>query len=378
MFRSLFLRLSVSLLPVMLFGFGLALSVALVLGNPNLIKSAVRDSGLYEVLIDDVFLQNQSVLGADIPVNDPGIRDAVQGAFTPQLLQASGDHIIDGTYAWLKGETATPQFNVDLTGAKAQAAENIATYASARAINLPLCSAAQVREIYASGLNLYTLTCRPPELSTDTIHNMVRGSLLTSTDFFKGAFVTAGSIQDANGQPLYQRLSFIPTVYQWTIKAVYFLGILAALAAAGVMFLSKPSRAGVKRVGITSLVVGGVSILFSVLLGFISSYVSEGITKISGSTEALQVKMSDIVHILITDTRYWWLRLAIAEVIVGIGLLVWLRMKRTPMISAPEHTSGLANPRDPSQLYRAPQDTDTPSGNDQTPWNNRPPQAPLS
>lgn len=357
MFRSLFLRLSVSLLPVTLFSFGLALSAMLVFANPTFIKSAVRDSGLYNVLIDDVFLQNQSILGTTLPINDSGITDAVKAAFTPNLLQTTGDHIVDGTYAWLKGETETPQFNIDLTSAKAQAADNVGAYVATRAASLPICSTAQARIFYSGSMNLYTLTCRPADLSTETIHSMVKGSLMTSNDFFGDAFMTASSIQDKNGQPLYTRLSFIPTLYQWTIKAVYILGGIAALTAAGVFFLSSPRRAGVKRLGITALAIGGTSALFSILLGFISSYISEGITKISGSTDALQVKITDIVHILLTDVRYWWLRIAIAEVVIGIGLLIWLRVMRKPALSPQPEPAALNNmpPTDPTAPTASPQ-----------------------
>lgn len=357
MFRSLFLRVSVSLLPVTLFSFGLALSAMLVFANPNLIKSAVRDSGLYEVLIDDVFLQNQSVLGTALPIHDNGVTDAVNAAFTPNLLQTTGDHIVDGTYAWLRGDTKTPQFNVDLTSAKAQAADNVGTYVANRAAGLPVCSTAQARAFYSSSMDLYTLTCRPADLSTETIHSMVQGSLMTSGDFFGNAFLTASSIQDQNGQPLYTRLSFIPTLYQWTIKAVYILGGVSALAATGVLLLSSPRRAGLKRLGLTSVAIGAVSALFSILLGFISSYISEGITKISGSTDALQVKITDIMHILLTDVRYWWLRIAIVEVAIGVGLLVWLRMVRKPALSPqpePAALNGLP-PTDPTAPTIPPQ-----------------------
>lgn len=357
MFRSLFLRLSVSLLPVTLFSFGLALSAMLVFGNPTFIKSAVRDSGLYEVLIDDVFLQNQSVLGATLPLHDNGVSDAVKAAFTPNLLQTTGDHIVDGTYAWLRGDTETPQFNVDLTNAKAQAAENVGTYVANRAAGLPICSSAQARAFYSSGMDLYTLTCRPSDLSTETIHDMVRGSLMTSSDFFGNAFMTASSIQDQNGRPLYTRLSFIPTLYQWTIKAVYILGGISALATTGVLLLSSPRRAGVKRLGITTLAIGGVGVLFSILLGFISSYISDGITKISGSTDALQVKITDILHILLTDVRYWWLRIALAEVVIGAGLLVWLRIARKPALSPQPEPAALNGvpPTDPTAPTIPPQ-----------------------
>ena len=329
-FRSLFYRLATSLLPVTLFGFGVCLSMMLVFANPTFVKGAVRDSGLYNVLVDDLFLQNQSVLGTSISVQDSGVRDAVARAFTPQLLQSTGDHIIDGTYAWLRGETATPQFNVDLTGAKTQAAENVATYAANRAAGLPVCTTAQTRQLYASGLNLYNLSCRPATLTTQSIHDNVRSSLLTSSDFFNGAFISASSITDANGQPLYARLSFIPALYQWIIRGVWILGIIAAVSLAGVMLLHTTRRGGIKQGSVTVLTVGVTSGLLALMTGFVANYLVSAIVKLSANDAALQVKISDIARILVADVRHWWLRIAIIEVVVAVIALVWLRVSRKP------------------------------------------------
>lgn len=363
MIRSFFLRLASSLLPVALFGFGLALSSMLVFGNPTLVKNAVRDSGFYDVLVDNVFLQNQKIVGTGLPVSDPGIRDAVSSAFTPQLLQTTGDDIIDGSYAWLKGETERPEFNVDLTSAKAQAAENVAAYVANKAAGLPVCTPAQAQQLQASGMNMYTLTCRPAQLSVQDIHTMVRGSLMTSNDFFTDAFVTASTVQDTNGQPLYERLSFIPTLYQWTIIGVYVLGGVAALSLAGVLLLARNRRSGVKRAAAVTLVTGISSGVLAVLLGFAGGFMGDGMAKIAGSTEALQVKLTDIVTALLDDVRYWWLRIAIIEVVLGIIALVWLRVTRQKALANSMDTvqtktdSPAAGPTNDAVSSSAPVDT---------------------
>ncbi|MGF7229111.1 MAG: hypothetical protein ACQR33_03960 [Candidatus Saccharibacteria bacterium] len=334
--RHLLLRIARYFLPMTLFGFGLLLSMLLVLGNPALIKAAIKDSGLYNVMVDDVLLQNQTVVGT-LPLSDPGIKQAIDSAFTPQILGQNGDNIIDGTYAWLQGKTTTPAFNVDLGPAKNAAAENVATYVANRFAALPTCSTSQLRTLQASGVvnDPYNLTCRPATLSAQSVHDSVASSILNSTEFVKNTAVTATSVQDTKGQPLYQRLSVIPTVYQWAVKGVFLLGIVALVALLGVIFLEITRRAGLKHAAWIGLWVGGVSTALALLAGFAGHYLTSAITKVSGSDQALQVKISDIVQTIVTDIRYWWLRIGVAEVVIAISLLIAVKVVRK-RVQSPE------------------------------------------
>lgn len=339
-FRRLLLRIATHFLPITLFGAGLLLSMVLVFANPSLIKAAVKNSGLYNVVVGDVLLQNQTTI-ANLPLNDPGITQAINSAFTPQILEQNGNAIIDGTYSWLQGKTTTPTFNVDLGSAKNAAAENVATYITNRFSALPVCSASQLRELQASGAinNPYSLTCRPSTLATRVrVHDDVASSILNSTEFVKNTAVTASSVQDSKGQPLYQRLSFIPHLYQWIIKGVYLLSGFALLAIIGVIFLSATRRVGLSHVAWAGLWIGGASAILALLAGFLSSHVTSAITKISGSNQVLQVKISDIVQTLVTDIRYWWLRIGIIEIVGAVCLLIGIRVIRTrvqPVIDPP-------------------------------------------
>ena len=180
---------------------------------------------------------------------------------------------------------------------------------------------------------MYALTCRPANLTVQNIHDMVRGSLLTSNDFFDNASMTASTLKDQNGQPLYERLSFIPTLYQWTVISVYVLGGVALLASAGVVLLSRPKRAGVKRLGTTMLLSGIASAVLALVIGFASSYVSEAIAKMSGSTEALQVKITGILTLLLADIRHWWSVIAVTQIVIAVGLLLWWKFTKKPPIA---------------------------------------------
>src|SRR5690348_6538727 len=97
--RRILYGFAVSLLPVTLFGFGLLWSLSQVVGSAPPVKSAIDKSGVYNVVVDDVLLQNQTSISG-FPLSDAGIKSAIENAFPPSLLQQSSDHILDGTYAW--------------------------------------------------------------------------------------------------------------------------------------------------------------------------------------------------------------------------------------------------------------------------------------
>jgi hypothetical protein len=339
--KSLFLRLSTFLLPSTLFIFGLGLSLLMVFGQPQPIKSAVTDSGLYSVLVDDVLAeQGQTTIGTlSIPLTDPHIKQAIAQAFTPAVLQNAGDQILDGFYAWIQGKTEQPVISVNLNGAKEQAAENIATYVAARVASLPTCSTSELYQIYNSGAlasgNYYSFTCRPASLSTQTVHDTVNQSILGSSDFANKITLDASTITDENGQPLYKKLSFIPKGYKITVWSTYATGVIALLAIAGIIFLRSNKRLGLKRAAIVLLAVGIPSMLLAIATAWGSTYLERLITSASGNTAALQVKFAAIARELVTDVRTWWLWISGIEIALGIGLLVGLRFSRKLVVVPP-------------------------------------------
>lgn len=329
--RKFLVWLAALALPTALFGFGLLLSLNVVVGRPAPVKSAVDNSGLYSVLVDSALAQNKVTIG-DIPLNDPEIKKIISGNFTPSLLQQSGDHIIDGTYGWLQGKTSSPQFNVNLTGTRNQTAQDIATYVTLKVSKLPVCSASQSYAALASlsSANVYNLSCRPSVLNLITVHDQIYSAIIGSGQFLDQAKVTATSVKDSNGKPLYQQLHMLPTAYQWTVKGTYILGILAALAAAAIVFLSLSRRGGLRHVSITFLSVGAISAALALVSAYATGKIQDFVTKSWGADQALQiqVKISDIVHALTLDVRHWWLSISIVELVLGLTGLITLFITR--------------------------------------------------
>lgn len=338
--KSFFLRFSNFLLPGTLFIFGIGLSLLLVFGQPKPIKTAVTGSGLYTVLLHDILAgQSQTTLGAmQLPLNDPNIEQAIGAAFTPQVLQGAGDNIIDGFYNWIQSKTEKPTFNVNLLGARDQAAENVATYVAGRVASLPVCSTAGLYELYNSGAlatsNYYNMSCRPASLSTQTVHDTIRSSILSSSDFANELTVDASTLTDNSGEPLYKKLSFVPAAYTAILWSTYATGVLAIAALAGAIFLHPRRRTGAKHAGIILLVCGVASVLLAWITVFGVTYIERLVISAAGTDAALQVKITDIVRALVTDVRNWWLWIAGIEAALGLGLLIGLRFGRKP--AAPE------------------------------------------
>jgi hypothetical protein len=90
--RKPFAALCASLLVVTLFGFGLSWSVWHVLGQPNYIKQALRQSGIYQTAVQDVLKQKQAepangTAETNLPVDNPQLQALIKQAFPPQTLQ---------------------------------------------------------------------------------------------------------------------------------------------------------------------------------------------------------------------------------------------------------------------------------------------------
>lgn len=360
--KSFFLRLSNFLLPGTLFIFGLGLSLLLVFGQPQPIKSAVTTSGLYNVLLHDILSgQQETTLGTmQLPLSDPSIEQALGSAFTPQVLQSVGDDLIDGFYGWVQGKTDKPVFHVNLLSTREQAAENVATYVAGRVASLPTCSTSGLYELYSSGTlatgNYYNLSCRPSSLATQTVHDTVRQSILASSELADQMTFDASTITDDNGRPLYKKLSFVPAAYKVIVWSTYATGLLALAALAGVIFLRPSRRAGAKRAAIVLLVCGVASILLALVTVFGMTYLERLVVSAAGTDTALQVKITSIVRTLVSDVRGWWLWISGTEVALGIGLLLGLYLRRKPTPPTPTPKIDDVLPRKEVERHPAPQD----------------------
>jgi hypothetical protein len=317
--KKIMTRAAYSLLPILLFSFGLSWSLYMVFGTPQPLQRALSSSGIYSISIPSLIQNQSSVSFGDVPINQPEIQDALQKAFPPALLEQYSNEIITGSYDWVQGRTATPNFSVDTSAAKENFANNVAAYVQQRSAALPICTS------IPQATDPYTLTCRPKQTPPDAIASAAKQQILSS-DFLKTSTFDASTIKDSNGRPLSEQLEIVPKAYKWTIWNMYGTGILALACIAFIVFFQRKQWQGAaRRLGILSMTVG----LASGAIAWVASYILDKLaTKLlasAASQELVQTKLVVITQTLVDDLRHYWLGYGIALAVMG--LIGWIAGK---------------------------------------------------
>lgn len=252
----------------------LAVSCALLatFGTPQTIKDIMQGNSVYTTLADTVAQQiatqakqeqskqNPQSGAANETPQPSGLQSELQSklqtaakeSFNPAFLRASSEQVIDGTYHWLDGTAARPDFKVDLTPAVQKFQNKIAGATAERIKKLPVCTLAQLRAINPAVIDINNLTCLPPGLNADAQRQTVINAATSQNEFLKNPILTADRIpKNSNGQTVFERASTAPIVFQWVKVAPWILGGLALLLAAAVTLLSAPYRKGVGSLAVS-------------------------------------------------------------------------------------------------------------------------------
>lgn len=312
--------LLLSLLPLILFLLALDFAVLRVAGNPEPVKETLKESGLYTSAIDTFLVStdnpNKDTSG-DISTDNPVVQAAFKKAFPPELIESSTENFIDSIYKWMRGDTAIPDFRIDLTQAKTTFVEEVAAGAETRAANLPACPRGQIEFN-----DPFSATCLPRGASPSLAAEKIRSELGNNESFLSNPVLTASSIKSSESpEKSVFTDSNLPSVYQGLQNGRLVLLILALLAVTGVVLLSNSLRAGIRHAGIVLLVVG-VGILIA---SFISNKaVTEALPDLLARSEnaALADKLQSLMANIVRDTNRTFSAFGWAYTITGTGAIL--------------------------------------------------------
>lgn len=238
---------------------------ARITSNPTEVKQILNDSGVYkkipQVIYDDA-VQSEATTSTTLPLQDPGVRQAALDTFDAGFAQKSIESVLDGTFAWLEGNIPQPQFEVNVKEAKDKFAAAVSEQAAQRAAGLPVCTAAQLREVNAS--NLLTAKCRPPGVSIDSLKTQLQNEVAAGDEFLKDNQVTPETFKDQNNQSIFVNRPDIPQTFQFFKSLPYILGLLVPIIAVGIVFLSYSKREGLFRL-VKLFAIAGLFALFTPL-----------------------------------------------------------------------------------------------------------------
>ncbi len=332
-FTGAIFKLLILILPV-LFG------IAIVLGSPNTIQDALKESRVYDQIVD-VALDNSRDSANDSNtktlLSDPEIRAAVQKSITPQVLEQSTGSVVDGIYGWLQGNTAEPTFSIDLSDAKNGLSKNFAAYAEKRAAALPICTVAQLQTINFQD-DLLSLPCRPPGTNVAEVGQQFSEQLLSNIDLLDKPIITSQTIKDENnGRSIVADANALPDLYsavqagKWIV-----LGVTIALGLL-LIFARRNRKAGMRHVAWALIGTATFFIIALLVYWFVFDRANQG----KANADAIQAMWLDGGKAILRNFNEivsWFIG---TYLVIGGGMLLALRIhtRKTKPAGTPQSTT---------------------------------------
>ncbi len=317
------------------FLFGLGWGLLQVIGQPQPVKDALAQSGIYQSIIDEELKNAKAEQGSgELPLDRPEVQSIIKTAAPPELLQTKAENAVDSIYAWIHGDAPDLKFELEVSDIRTNLADGIEQYVAARAASLPICPPGTGAEI---ATDPYNAACRPEIVTAAQVGAQAKEEFLTS-GALRDSTINANTIQTESGKTLAQEIEGAPSIYERITQTVLGSGALALLLGAGVVLLSATWRAGVKRVAIIAIVLGSLTIIASLIAG-------AGVQYILGLVEEPTGKSGiTFVETLTGDLRAWWLWYGAILIGVGVAALIALRfIKPGPEDSAKPDTRPQTN-----------------------------------
>lgn len=333
MLKKIGLFIAGSLLTLLLFLTVFA-TTAVVVITPNNLKAWLAHSGAYDTLVDNIVSESvhsqDKITSDDVPLDDPRIKAALNEAFSPEFLKSSAEQIIDGFNRWLIGESAKPEFSVDVSHVKNTFADKVGAITLARYNKLPACAAGQE----PVSTDILKINCRPAGYDLRPDIDKAVKDLKNNDSFLPDKTVTFDTL-DKNSS-LQSNLDTIPRWYQRAQFVPYILGVLSLLAVAGVFFLSPTRRKGLKRVMVSLYVITGFLMVYAWLMALAFKRLSEELAK--GEQHDFQESATNILKQVQTSVNhaFWPWIVGFATVATGIAVYLFITRNKTPASPKPD------------------------------------------
>lgn len=347
--RKTVLGIVCGLLPVLLFSFGLSFSLERVFGQPDSLKNALQESGIYDAAAGNFLAIAQQRTSAEagqngeVPIDQPEVRPIIERAFPADSLQPKTEKVVDNVYAWVHGDTRQFKFSFDLKPNQDNLLADLTKHVQERAAKLPVCPPGT--PIGPASFNAFNADCLPPGV-TPELAAQHAAEKIKQSDFFQQSSVSSETLQQEGEAPLDNRFSDLPSLYDRVVKGIYVSGILALLFLPAAVFLSQPWREGLRRVAKILTITGAVSVALAMLSVLLTEKLAGLFAKSAGETPSFQTGLANTAHTLASDVRAWWLAYGILLIVLGIVAYLLLKvLKEKEIIDHNQATPPEARPQ---------------------------------
>lgn len=323
--------LASSFLKLTLTTFVLTLAIASLVNSPATIKSAFKESGIYDNLVSDLLDKSLEESDDNSAANQAAFQQSAKAALTPETVQSATEQIIDALPAWLSGDSDHPNFRIDLTDAKARFISTAGDLAANHVNGLPACTTAQERELAAKNeeTQILDLSCRPRGTTAATARQEVE-TQLANQDFLKDPVLTPETTlfkDENNGPTNWDSTSQVyRDIYRAATNAPWILLIISLLLGVAVFFLSETKRQGAKALARTVATVGASLLLITLVSNVLfDRLLKPGGPVLKDSGDSLQASLASVFTQLSNRFNQTVLKYAIIYVVIGVGALLAIK-----------------------------------------------------
>lgn len=316
---SFFLKLS-------LFNLAFATALFMVFGTPELIKRTLADSKLYDSVVNNVIESSQAASQEEgFPINQPEVKAAIRKAFPPESIQSYSESFIDGTYNWLDGKVASPDFRIDMSPAKQKLAEGVADYAQTRYTSLPVCTIAQLRQL-GTDIDPFNVPCQVPGVTAASARQEVISTIANSDQFLAQPVITADTLpKDAQGKTVFDNLAALPGFAKIMRLAPWIFGMTSLLLAAGLFALHDNKRSGVRQIGAIAAGTGLFVLISTLLVAYVFAQANKpGGTFNRSVPGSFQDSMLYITRTLSGELNRYVIIVSLVYIVLGVAALLYL------------------------------------------------------
>ena len=320
----------------LLFATAFVMGLTQIATHPEKVKKLFADSGIYATVVPSL-LEQQSTIptpGGAISVTSPEVQKAITQAVTPSVIQQNAEAAIDGLYLWLDGKTDEPVINFNLTAQKSAFADSLTAAVQQKLVSLPPCSAAQSAAIVRSGtFDPFNATCLPRNTTPASAAQDFKNYLAANESFFDKAKVNTAELKNEKGQSPFDQpqIKALPTVYQWAKNSNWILLILTILTGAGIVFLSRTIRIGLRFIGTNLIIAGTIMFVFTFVLRQVTTNIV--LPKIKMDSAALQTSTGNLINELVQRIISNYRIFSGIYIVTGaaaVGIVIYLNRKNSP------------------------------------------------
>jgi hypothetical protein len=297
--------------------------------NADNLKETLQEEDTYAKVVPAVLStaadNNQMITEQQIPLEEPWVREAADKAFPASDLEQKASQAIDGTFNWLEGETATPEFTVDFTANKQALSAEAANHVEARSAGLPRCSLNEI----PSSVDAFRATCLPYGVSPQQVAAQT-ASLINNDQGFLGNPVISPDNLPANptdssstqSNP-FDGLEGLQSFYENRALWLWLLPISVLVLSLGAIWLAIDRRKALGRLARSYLSSGVGLLVFSLLSLWVFEKAIQAIPQDNATSDLVNPVMLSLAQ----QTRVIYLIFAGGALLVALLLFAGRRYK---------------------------------------------------